>query len=95
MIFTIFAELIRKETMKKETPRQQLKKLSDLNGKDGFYGTHAQFAILIEDRLYKQATKIMNSINYGFIWSNERLVHDTIYNQLLDGVSVKEIKAKL
>ena len=43
--------------------------MSDLNGEDGFYGIHAQFAILIEDRLYKQATKIMNSVNSGFLWS--------------------------
>ena len=79
----------------KLTPRQEIKRLNELNGNEGFYGTHANFAILIENRLYQQATKIMNSLNDGFLWSDERLVHNTIYNYLLDGISVKEIKNKL
>ena len=69
--------------MKKITPRQEIKKMYELNGNDGFYGTHAQFAILIENRLYQQATKIMNSLNTGFLWVNERGVHNTIYNYLV------------
>lgn len=80
--------------MRKITPRQKIKKMNELNGNDGFYGTHTQFVILIENRLYQQATKIMNSLNTGFLWSNEREVHNTIYNYLLDGISVKEIKNK-
>ena len=80
--------------MKKETPRQELKKLSERNGNDGFYGTPNQFAILIENRLYQQATKIMNSLNDGWVWVDERAVHTKIYEDLLDGVSVKNIKAK-
>lgn len=79
----------------KLTPRQEIKRLNKLNGNEGFYGSHANFAILIENRLYQQATKIMNSLNDGFLWSDERLVHNTIYNYLLDGISVKEIKNKL
>lgn len=80
--------------MKKITPRQEIEKMNKLNGNDGFYGIHAQFVILIENRLYQQASKIMNSLNTGFLWSNERYVHNTIYNYLLDGISIKEIKNK-
>jgi len=77
-----------------KTPRQNITELSVLNGTEGFYGTHNQFSILIESRLYTQATKIMNSLNKGFLWSNERYVHNTIYNMLLDKVSIKDIKVK-
>jgi len=76
--------------MKKKTPREEL---SDLNSK-GFYDIKNQFAVLIENRLYQQATKIMNSLNPGVLWSNERLVHNQIYNYLLDGFSIKDIKSK-
>ena len=48
-----------------ETPREKLKRMSELNGDDGYYGTHRQFALLIENDLYSKATKIMNSLNYG------------------------------
>lgn len=74
------------------TPRQKIEELNQRNGKDGFYGTHNQFVILIEKHLYQQATKIMNAVNQGWLWVNERGVHTKIYNQLLDGVTVKEIK---
>jgi len=80
--------------MNKKTPRQKINELSILNGTEGFYGKHNQFSILIKSRLYTQATKIMNSLNQGFLWSNERLVHSTIYDNLLDSVSVKDIKLK-
>ena len=69
--------------------------MTELNGNDGFYGTHHQFVMLIENGLYQQATKIMDSLNDGWLWSNERLLHNKIYNYLLDGVSVKEIKKKI
>lgn len=77
------------------SPRQEIKKLNELNSNEGFYGTYSQFAILIETRLYQEATKIMNSMNDGFMWSNEREIHNTIYNYLLDGISVKEIKNRI
>lgn len=71
-----------------ETPRQRLDKLKI----DGFYGTNNQFAELIKQRCYRNATKIMNSLNQGFLWENERLVHSQIYDLLLDGKSGKYIK---
>jgi hypothetical protein len=74
------------------TPRQELAELKLKNGNEGFYGTHNQFAILIEKRIEEKAHKLMNSLNQGFLWSNERSVFNTIYNQLLDGVPVKTIK---
>lgn len=75
-----------------ETPREKLKRLNELNGNSGFYGTHNQFVILIEDRLYNRAIELMNKLNGGFLWVDERSVHDKIYNRLLDGVSIKKIK---
>jgi hypothetical protein len=80
--------------MKRSTPRQEIERLKQLNMNDGFYGTHNQFIILIENRIHEKTTKIMNNLNNGFLWSNERFVHNTIYNYLLDGLSVKEIKNK-
>lgn len=80
--------------MKKITPRQEIEQKLKLNGNNGYYGTHYQFILLIKERLFEQATKIMNSLNHGWLWSNERDVHNTIYNYLLDGISVKQIKNK-
>jgi len=77
------------------TPREEIKLKNMLNGSDGYYGTHNQFIILIEKRLYDKATKIMNSLNTGFLFSNERYVHNIIYNFLLDGNSAKDIKNKM
>lgn len=76
------------------TPREELKRLNQLNVNNGFYGTHNQFAILIEQRNYNKASDIMNKLNVGFLWLNERHVHNQIYNHLLDGVSIKKIKEK-
>ena len=78
----------------KKNPREYLKELSDKNGDEGFYGTYNQFIILEEKRLYEKATKIMNSLNQGFLWENERLVHSKIYNDLLDGILESKIKGK-
>ena len=78
----------------KETPRQRIKRLNELNGDEGYYGTHYSFVILIKKRLEEKAWKIMKDLNQGWLWSNERGVHHTIYNYLLDGLSVKEIKKK-
>jgi hypothetical protein len=80
--------------MKKITPRQEIEKLNELNGDAGFYGTHHQFVILIENELYQKAMKIMNDLNPGFLWRNEREVHTRIYNYLLDGITIKQIKSK-
>ena len=77
-----------------ETPREELKRLSVLNGDSGYYGTHNQFVVLIESRLYEKATNIMNSLNTSVLWSNERAVHNQIYDYLLDGITIKEIKSK-
>lgn len=76
------------------TPQQEIEKLHELNGNMGYYGTHHQFIILIENRLHKKAKKIMDSINQGGLWINEREVHNRIYNYLLTGMSVNEIKNK-
>lgn len=78
----------------KTTPREKLKRLHELNGNNGFYGTHNQFAILIEQQNYSKASDIMSKLNVGFLWLNERHVHDQIYNMLLDGISMKQIKEK-
>lgn len=80
--------------MKKKTPREEINQMIVLNGNEGFYGTHYQFIILIENRLYQKATKIMKDLNDGFLWSDERLFHNKIQDYLLDGISVKEIKNK-
>ena len=80
--------------MARQTPRQELEELDKKNGDAGHYGMHNQFAILIKNRHYKKATEIMQSLNTGFLWANERQTHNEIYEQLLDGVSVKNIKAK-
>lgn len=80
--------------MKNITPRQEIEKLKELNGNDGFYGTHYQFVLLIENNLKEKATKIMNDLNHGWLWADEHGVQHRIYNMLLDGLSVKEIKSK-
>lgn len=80
--------------MARTTPRERLRKMEGNNGKEGFYGTHNQFAILLKDRLKERTVKIMKSLNTGFLWVNERSVHNTIYNYLLDGLSERAIKQK-
>ncbi len=79
----------------KKTPRMELERLNKLNSNEGFYGTHNEFAKLIESRYYNKAIEIMNKLNQGFLWVDERGVHSKIYNMLLDGVSIKEIKLKI
>lgn len=76
----------------KITPRQKIQKLREENGDSGYHGTAHQFIILIENDLWNKATKIMNDIAYGFLWNRPRLIHNKIYNYLLDGYSVKKIK---
>ena len=78
----------------KITPREELKRLNQLNGDNGFYGIHNQFIILIESRLHNKAIELMNKLNGGFLWVDESHVHNQIYNYLLDGVSIKKIKEK-
>ena len=78
--------------MKKQTPREELKRLDELNGNDGFYGTHASFAHLIKHRLDEKTRKIMIKCNNGLVlWSNEYNVYVLIYNLLLDGETQKSI----
>ena len=77
---------------KKLTPREELERLKELNKKDGYYGTYNQFVILIESRLRGKAIDLMNNLNTGFLWVNERMVFNKIYNLLLDGTSIKDIK---
>lgn len=76
----------------KVTPRQRLAELEERNGKDGFYGTANQFALLIKSRLEEKARKLMSTIFYGVLPTNERLEYNKIYEMLLDGKSVKAIK---
>lgn len=76
-----------------ETPREKIKKLQELNGAEGFYGTHYQFIILIENNLRKKTINIMKSLNQGTLWINERVVYNKIYNHLLDGFSTVKIKS--
>jgi len=83
--------------MKRLTPRQRINQLT-LNAKLkhlDYFCTENAFILLIESNLHEKATKIMNSLNQGFLWSNEREVHDKIYNLLLDGVPVKQIKKQI
>lgn len=81
--------------MKKETPRQKIKKLNELNGNSGFYGTHYQFVILIELDLKQRALKILKSINNDGLFIDERLIYKKIYDYLLDGLSIKNIKREI
>lgn len=79
--------------MKKETPREEIARLNK-EDKEGFYGIKHQIVRGIETRLHNQAIKIMNQLNQGWLWKNERAVHNDIYNMLLDGKSIKSIKEK-
>lgn len=82
------------KTIMKITPRQELEKLDKENAGLGFYGTPNQFALLIRSRLDERARKLMSSIFVGVLPMNERLEYNKIYNMLLDGRSVIEIKTK-
>jgi hypothetical protein len=79
---------------KKQTPREQIKELEEKSKNKGFYDINTTFIRLIESRLSNQATKILNSLNDGFLWSNPRLIYNKIYNDLLDGIPIKKIKEK-
>jgi hypothetical protein len=77
---------------KKQTPREQIKELEEKSKNKGFYDINTTFIRLIESRLSNQATKILNSLNDGFLWDNPRLIYNKIYNDLLDGIPTKKIK---
>lgn len=76
----------------KKTPRQTIKELEELNKTEGFYGTHYQFILLNEQKLQQKTLKIMESLFYGVFLANERKVYNEIYNLLLDGYSMNNIK---
>lgn len=78
--------------MKKITPREEIKRLKELNKDEGFYAVNAQIVYSLETKLHNQTINIMRQLNDGFLWVDERSVFNKIYNRLLDGVSVRKIK---
>lgn len=80
--------------MKRITPREEIKRLNELNKDEGFYGVNAQIVYSLETKLYNQTINIMRQLNDGFLWADERSVFNKIYNYLLDGVSARKIKSE-
>jgi len=79
----------------KLTPRKQIEKLMESADEGDFYSTSNQFISLIENRISIETKEIMKQLNDGFLWTNERLVFNKIYNFLMDGKSIKNIKSEL
>ena len=81
--------------MAKKTPRLELLELHEREklNPDGYYGVNYSLINLIESRLKIQASNILKTINHGWLYG--RTEHEQVYQLLLDGVSVKEIKNRM
>lgn len=74
----------------KKTPRQEIKELKTL--KTGYYCFYNTRIIQIEKEIWHKAVKLLNSINVGVVYS--RQTYSEVYEMLLDGVAIKNIKTK-